>query len=101
MTKWGELIGQKKTVKTLGIYFGHDKEEYEKFNLENQIEKMNNLLLLWTKKNFGENFDNQKSLIVPVFTYVASACIVPEKNRKEIDSKCFNFIWNNKPDEVK
>ena len=48
-----------------------------------------------------ENFDNQKSLIVPVFTYVASACVVPEKYRKEIDSKCFNFIWNNKPDEVK
>ena len=63
MTKWGELNGQKKTVKTLGIYFGHDKEEYEKFNLENQIEKMNNLLLLWTKKkklnNLRENFDNQ------------------------------------------
>jgi hypothetical protein len=39
------------SIKTLEIYFGHDKEEYEKFNLENQIEKMNNLLLLWTKKN--------------------------------------------------
>ena len=42
-----------------------------------------------------------KSLIVPIFTYVASVCIVPEKHRKEIDSKCFKFIWNNKPDKVK
>jgi hypothetical protein len=42
-----------------------------------------------------------KSLIVPIFTYVASACVVPEKYRKEIDSKCFKFIWNNKPDKVK
>ena len=41
-----------------------------------------------------------KSLIVPIFTYVASACVVPEKYRKEIDSKCFKFIWNNKPDKV-
>jgi hypothetical protein len=53
------------------------------------------------RKKQLKNFDNQKSLIVPVFTYVACACIVPEKYRKEIDSKCFNFIWNNKPDEVK
>ena len=27
--------------------------------------------------------------------------VVPEKYRKEIDSKCFKFIWNNKPDKVK
>jgi hypothetical protein len=40
-------------------------------------------------------------LIVPIFTYVASACVVPKKYRKEIDSKCFKFIWNNKPDKVK
>jgi hypothetical protein len=32
---------------------------------------------------------------------VVSACVVPEKYRKEIDSKCFKFIWNNKPDKVK
>jgi hypothetical protein len=31
---------------------------------------------------------------------VTSACVVPEKYRKEIDSKCFKFIWNNKPDKV-
>jgi hypothetical protein len=40
-----------KPVKTLGIYFGHNKEECEKLNWENKIEKMNNLLLLWTKRN--------------------------------------------------
>jgi hypothetical protein len=32
---------------------------------------------------------------------VASACVVPENYRKEIDSKCFKFIWNNIPDKVK
>ena len=75
----------------------------EKLNWENKIEKMNNLLLLWTKRNLtiiGKILIT-KSLIVPIFTYVASACVVPEKNRKEIDSKCFKFIWNNKPDKVK
>ena len=84
-------------VKTLGIYFGHDKEDCEKLNWENKIEKMNNLLLLWTKRNLtilGKIWII-KSLIVSIFTYVASACVVPEKYRKEIDSKCFKFIWNN------
>ena len=41
------------------------------------------------------------SLIFPIFTYVVSAYVVQVKYRKEIDSKCFKFIWNNKPDKVK
>ena len=63
---------------------------------------MNNLLLLWIKRNLtilGKTLII-KSLIVPIFTYVASTCVVPAKYRKEIDSKCFKFIWNNKPDKV-
>jgi hypothetical protein len=32
------------------IYFGHDKEECEKLNWENKIEKMNNLLLYGQKE---------------------------------------------------
>jgi hypothetical protein len=38
-------------------------------------------LLLWTKRNLtilGKILIT-KSLIVPIFTYVASACVVPEK----------------------
>jgi hypothetical protein len=64
---------------------------------------MNNLLLIWTKRNLTilKKILIIKSLIVPIFTYVASACVVPEKHRKEIDSKCFIFIWNNKPDKGK
>jgi hypothetical protein len=98
--KVGGIKWTDKPVKTLGIYFGHDKEECEKINWENKIEKMNNLLLLWTKRNLTI-FLIIKSLIVPIFTYVASTCVVPEKYRKEIDSKCFKFIWNNKPDKAK
>jgi hypothetical protein len=64
---------------------------------------MNNLLLLWTKRNLTilRNILIVKSLIIPIFTYVARACVVPEKYRKEIDFKCFKFIWNNKSDKVK
>ena len=40
-----------KPIKTLGIYFGHDKKECEKLNWESKIEKMNNLLHFWRKRN--------------------------------------------------
>ena len=85
--KVGGIKWTDKPVKTLGIYFGHDKEECERLNWENKIEKMNNLLLLWTKRNLTilGKILIIKSLIVPIFTYVASACVVPEKYRKEID----------------
>ena len=42
-----------------------------------------------------------KALVIPMFTFVASACVVPDKYRKGIESKCFKFIWDGKPDKVK
>ena len=42
-----------------------------------------------------------KALVIPIFTFGASACVVPDKYRKEIESKCFKFIWYGKPDKVK
>ena len=32
--------------------------------------------------------------------WVASACVVLDKYRNEIESKCFNFIWDGKPDKA-
>jgi murein L,D-transpeptidase YcbB/YkuD len=40
-----------------------------------------------------------KALVIPIFTFVA--CVVPDKYRKEIESKCFKFLWNGRPDKVK
>jgi hypothetical protein len=42
-----------------------------------------------------------KALIIPIFTFIVSSCVIPEKYKKEIESKCFKFIWNGKPDKVK
>jgi hypothetical protein len=38
-----------------------------------------------------------KALVIPIFTFVASACVVPDKYRKEIESKYKNeeYILNN------
>jgi hypothetical protein len=42
-----------------------------------------------------------KALIIPIFTFIVSSCVIPEKYKKEIESKCFKFIWNGKPDKIK
>ena len=96
--KWYE-----KPIKTLGVYFGNNKEDCEKLNWENKIDKMNTLFFSWGKRNLTilGKIMIIKALVIPIFTFVASACVVPDKYRKGIESKCFKFIWDGKPDKVK
>ena len=96
--KWYE-----KPIKTLGVYFGNNKEECEKLNWENKIDKMNTLFFSWGKRNLTilGKIMIIKALVIPIFTFVASACVVPDRYRKEIESKCFKFIWDGKPDKIK
>ena len=44
--KWSE-----NPIKALGVYFGNNKEECEKLNWENKIDKMNTLFFSWGKRN--------------------------------------------------
>ena len=69
----------------------------------NKIENTNSLFLSWSKRNlsiFGKVLII-KVLSIPIFTFIASACVIPEKYKKEIESKCLKFIWNGKPDKLK
>ena len=77
----GELNGQTNQLKLWGYIFDMIKKNVKRLNWENKIEKMNNLLLLWTKRNLTilEKILIIKSLIVPIFTYVASACVFLRK----------------------
>ena len=70
-----------KSIKALGIYFGNNKEYFEKFNWENKIDKMNTLFFSWGKRNLTilGKIMIIKALVIPIFTFVASACAVPEK----------------------
>jgi hypothetical protein len=85
------------------VYFGNNKEECEKLNWENKIDKMNTLFFSWGKRNLTifKKIMIIKALVIPIFTFVASACVLPDKYRKEIESKCFKFIWDGKPDKAK
>ena len=59
---------------------------------------MNSLFLSWSNRNLSML---GKALNIPIFTFIVSSCVIPEKYKKEIESKCFKFIWNGKPDKVK
>ena len=76
--------------------------ECEKLNWEKKIEKINSLFLSWSKRNLSilGKVLIIKALIIPIFTLFVSSCVIPEKYKKEIESKCFKFIWNGKPDKV-
>jgi hypothetical protein len=37
-------------IKALGVYFGNNKEEREKLNWENKIDKVNTLFFSWGKQ---------------------------------------------------
>jgi hypothetical protein len=97
-TKWSE-----KPIKALGVYFGNNKEECEKLNWENKINKMNTLFFSWGKRNLTilGKIMIIKALVIPIFTCVASACAVPDKYKKEIEGKCVKFIWDGKSDKAK
>ena len=77
--KWYE-----KPIKTLGVYFGNNKEDCDKLNWENKIVKMNSLFFSWGKRNLTilGKIMIIKALVIPIFTFVASACVVPDKYRK-------------------
>jgi hypothetical protein len=63
---------------------------------------MNTLFFSWGKRNLtilGKIMIIIKALVIPIFTFVVSACV--DKYRKENESKCFKFIWDGKPDKVK
>jgi hypothetical protein len=65
----------------LGVYFGNNKDNCEKLNWENKIDKMNILFFSWGKQNLtilGKIMIN-KALVTPIFNCVNSACVVPEK----------------------
>ena len=64
---------------------------------------MNKLFYTWGKRNLSilGKFLIIKSLILSIFTFLVSVCLVPDIYHKEIEKKCFKFIWNGNPDKVK
>ena len=87
----------------MGIYFGYNKDECKKLNLEKLLEKINKLICSWSKRRLSimGKIVIIKSLLLPNITYLASNMIIPKDYLQKIKTKLYNFIWDGKRDRVK
>ena len=90
-------------VKCLGVYFGHNKNECKKLNINKQIEKSANIINQWGKRNLSMigKITVVKSLIIPNITYVASVTTLDKETISKFKSIIYDFIWNGKSEKVK
>ena len=92
-----------KPVKVLGLYFGINRKECDKLNWETKLEKAKNLMNSWEKRNLSllGKILIVKTLIIPQFTYIASATVLNKIYVDLLEKAIFKFIWNGKNDKVK
>jgi hypothetical protein len=90
-------------IKSLGVYFGNDKNECVNLSWNEKIEKCQQLINSWNKRKltmFGK-ITVIKSLLLPKFVYLAQNIFTPDSVIKTINSMLFKFLWNNKRDKIK
>ena len=90
-------------VKCLGIYFGHNKAECKKLNIEKQLLKSEKIINSWKKRNITMvgKIMIVKSLIIPNITYVASVTNLDKEYVSKFKTMIYKFIWNDKREKVK
>jgi hypothetical protein len=91
------------SFKYLGIWFSKDPIEQEYLNFRHRLEKTNNLLKIWLRRDLSlrGKVVILKSLAMAQFIYPLSMMHAPEWVTKDIDKMFFKFLWSNKPDKVK
>ena len=87
----------------MGIYFGLNKNECKKLNLQRQYEKSEKIIKDWNKRNLTMlgKITLVKSLILPNITYVASVTEIDNEYLAKFKKIIYSFIWNNKSEKVK
>ena len=93
----------KSIVKSLGIYFGINKKECDKLNIESVIEKSENIVLSWKKRNLTMigRIAVVKSLILPNLTYLANTSSINKEYINKFKKLIYNFIWDSKREKIK
>ena len=101
--KYAKIKFTKKPVKSLGIYFGHDKEQCYKLNWTERIEKLEKILDCWKKRHltlFGK-ITVIKSLALHKLIYVASILPYDDLIIKTVNNLIFKFLWDGKKDKIR
>jgi len=90
-------------VKTLGVYFGHDKKAKEKLNWDDKLCKIKHSFDQWRKRNITlvGRITIIKTFAISKIVYLATALECPSHYIKQINQVIFNFLWNGKRDKIK
>ena len=101
--KFENISWRTNPIKSLGVYFGYNYKECQKLNFEKQLNKCENIIKDWNKRNITlmGKIVVVKSLILPNLTYLASNTILSKDNIQKFKSLVYKFIWNGKKDKVK
>lgn len=97
------LVVKSDAIEILGIHLGNDIEKCEHMNWKNKIDKMKLILQLWKQRGLGLKGKSIviQSLLLSKIWYVLNVQPLPHWAEREIKKICSNFIWNNKPAQIK
>ena len=87
----------------MGVYFGYDKKECQKLNIEKVIEKSLKLVESWKKRNLTliGKILIVKALILPNLTYIVTNTVIDKESLQIFKNIIYKFIWNGKKDKIK
>ena len=102
-TEIGNIQWTTDPVKTLGIYFGHDKEQVDSLNWESKIKALEQCLQKWSHPflSLPGRITVAKNLGISKIIYLSSVLPVSDEIKKKINALLFNYIWKGKRDKVK
>jgi hypothetical protein len=89
----------------LGVIIPHtDRQRVTEINILPKLETLKTILNIWSSRDltlFGKN-TILKTFGLSQFVYIfTNLPQVIKQSAKKLESVCFNFMWDNKPDKVK
>ncbi len=90
-------------VKICGVTFSLNKSIEYQDNVQDKVDKLNGALHQWRRRNlsiFGRNLI-LKTFGLSQLIYSMQNTFFPQSALKEINTICFNFLWNKKVDKTR
>ena len=89
------VIWKPGNFKMLGVWFSPDEQEMSRLNLNEKIEKMKQIMNIWTGRNltiFGRVMI-LKTMILSQIINICSAVYVSNSFIQQVDELFFEFLW--------
>ena len=91
------------SIKSLGVYFGNNRESCDHLNWDNKIDNAVKLIDAWKRRKLTMlgKIVVLKSMFLPRLTYLTQNIVTPKNITKRINSIMFNFLWSEKSEKLK